>query len=424
MRRFSILSASALALITTIVPAAEGRDLFQRVPEVGRTPQQIKALADLRALPTSRSVEVVRLTPNVLSTDLAFDIKPTPNAEPFSVRNIRRQFFGGRLSWVGKVGPAPRDTVLTSNQNGVTGSIFAPQGIYRIRPIGDGLHAFIRVDTNAFPQDHPPVTIPDKGLDKDPNKTISPVPPDRKSDAGTAVTTITVLVAYTADVEKKVLDPAGLAESAVALANLSYRNSGVLINLVLSPSSPLKVAYQESGDYERDLAAFRGDGDGKMDEVHAVRKSDKANLVVLLVDNSDYCGLASAIGADEATAFASVYHDCAIENLSFAHEIGHLQGARHNLAADPTPGHSHGHVNLAKKKRTVMAYPCGGGGCVRVPQWSRPPEWGNEATENNVRTLNDSRLEMSRWLSGDTTGTPTADAVSSALTADRRDPFR
>ncbi len=421
MRRFSTLSAGAVALalclITTINPA-EGRDLFQRVPEAGRTPQQIKALADLRALPTSRSVEVVRLTPNVLDTDLAFDIKPSPNASSFSVLNTRRRIVGGVLSWIGKVGPAPRETVLTSNQHGVTGSIFSPQGIFRIRPIGDGLHAFIHVDTNAFPQDHPPVSMPEKGQDK----SSAPVVPDRKSDAGKAVTTISVLVAYTADVANNVLDPVGLAENAVALTNLSYRNSGVLINLVLSPSSPLKVAYQESGDYERDLAAFRGDGDGKMDDVHAVRRSDNANLVVLLVNNSDYCGLASAITADEVTAFASVYHDCAIENLSFAHEIGHLQGARHNLAADPTPGYSHGHISLAKKRRTVMAYPCDGGGCIRVPQWSRPPDWGNEVTENNVRTLNESRVAMSRW-SARTAESPMADAIGS-LVADRREKFR
>jgi hypothetical protein len=56
----------------------------------------------------------------------------------------------------------------------------------------------------------------------------------------------------------------------------------------------------------------------------------------MIINQSDYCGLADAIMANASTAFAIVHYDCATGYYSFAHELGHLQGARHDPANDPT----------------------------------------------------------------------------------------
>ena len=97
-----------------------------------------------------------------------------------------------------------------------------------------------------------------------------------------------------------------------------------------------------------------------MQSVAAKRKSEKADLVALIINKSDYCGLADQIMATSATAFAVVYYDCATDYYSFAHELGHLMGARHIEQDDPgtTPfpyGHGLRH-DVSPAWRTVMAY--------------------------------------------------------------------
>jgi len=91
-----------------------------------------------------------------------------------------------------------------------------------------------------------------------------------------------------------------------------------------------------------------------------------------------------------------VYHDCATGYYSFAHEIGHLQGARHNPEHDSTDkpfAYGHGYFNKAKKWRTIMSYNCPGG-CVRRPFFSNPDiEFGGDptgtaATHDNARVIN------------------------------------
>ena len=47
-------------------------------------------------------------------------------------------------------------------------------------------------------------------------------------------------------------------------------------------------------------------------------------------------GQADAIYADASSAFAIVDYDCATGYYSFGHELGHLQGARHDPNNDPT----------------------------------------------------------------------------------------
>jgi len=98
-----------------------------------------------------------------------------------------------------------------------------------------------------------------------------------------------------------------------------------------------------------------------MPEVNQRRDKAGADLAALIVDQADYCGLADAIMADASTAFAVIYHDCATGYYSFAHELGHLMGARHDEQNDPSVPFSYGHGyrhDLAPSWRTIMAYDC------------------------------------------------------------------
>jgi hypothetical protein len=144
-----------------------------------------------------------------------------------------------------------------------------------------------------------------------------------------------------------------------------------------------------------DRDRFRITNDGFMDEVHTLRNRDKADIAVLIMRNSNYCGIASDIFAEPDTAFAVVAQNCATGYYSFGHEIGHLQGARHDPAADsskaPFP-YGHGFCYPSGNWRTIMSY---NNGCAtRLQYWSTPSvrrgnvAMGTSKTHNNARVLN------------------------------------
>ncbi|MCU7526632.1 MAG: T9SS type A sorting domain-containing protein, partial [Ignavibacteria bacterium] len=195
-------------------------------------------------------------------------------------------------------------------------------------------------------------------------------------------------------------DIKGLIELAVSEANDSYVNSGIDIHLNLVCT--LAVNYSESGNYDTDLNRFKTEGDNFMDEVHMNRQAYGADICVLILNNDAYCGLAAVISANASSAFCAVHYDCATGYYSFAHEIGHLQGARHNLDIDPTLGYNHGYIDLAHNWRTIMAYPAGS--TVRIKYWSNPDKYyngyvmGTTTYENNARTLNESANIISTFF--------------------------
>jgi hypothetical protein len=155
-----------------------------------------------------------------------------------------------------------------------------------------------------------------------------------------------------------------------------------------------------------------------MDEVHTHRDTYKADVCVLIIDNPSACGLASAIMATEASAFCAVHWDCATGYYSFAHEIGHLQGARHNPEVDPNTSpfpYGHGYLYIPDGWRTIMAYnhsSCPGGYCTRVQYWSNPGiiyppsgvPTGTAATHDNARVLDETAFTVANFrVSGTTT---------------------
>jgi hypothetical protein len=193
---------------------------------------------------------------------------------------------------------------------------------------------------------------------------------------------ITVLVAYTASAQAHHGNVTLLAADAVWETTQSFFNSKALVRIRLVGA--MQVIYSDSfgeAAWNQTYVDFLGAGDGQMDEIHAQRDALGADVVVLITNNDHECGTVgneAHIGATAATAYAMVYHKCATGNYSFGHEIGHLMGARHNVADDPavTPfawGHGYRHGCAATDFRTIMAKYCGSGPLPpRVQFWSSP----------------------------------------------------
>lgn len=302
----------------------------------------------------------------------------------------------GDFTWVGRVGQGGL-AVITASDGRVVGRISDPaRGTFTIVPAGGRVHALAEVDPASYPVE---VDRP-----AGPGSWARAAGPDRPGArvvaAGDVV--VSVLVAYTAGAAGDMGGPAAvesLVRNAMAETNQAYLDSGVIHRLELAGTR--EIAYQESDHSITNLDRLTRPDDGYLDAVHQWRDETGADLVILVTTPmSNACGSAwIMLEADPAfsqLAFAVVSYDCALANLSFTHEAGHLFGAQHE-PAEAGPAifrHAYAYVDCVHGFRTVMAY---GTECaqypVRVARFSSPlyPYAGFPAGDelrDNARTLN------------------------------------
>ena len=145
------------------------------------------------------------------------------------------------------------------------------------------------------------------------------------------------------------------------------------------------MVYTETGNSLTDLTRLQGTADGYMDNVHTLRNTHQADMVALITDTGDACGMAylmsTVIHSFESNAFAWVKRDCSTGNYTFGHELGHNMGAHHDWYVAATFNepytYNKGFVNRAALWRTIMAYDnecadAGVGYCTRIQYWSNP----------------------------------------------------
>jgi hypothetical protein len=279
--------------------------------------------------------------------------------------------------WTGRIsGVELSQVVLVESGGQVAGNIATPTAFYQVRHLAGEVHVIYQIDQGAFPPELEPVAV-----EAPPGWEASPEIEGPLADDGSV---IDVLVAYTPNartVAGGTTNMQNLILLAVAEANQSYANSN--INQRLNLVHMVEVTYTESGDMYTDLTRLRGTSDGYMDNVHALRNTYYADTVTLIAEGGGYCGLAYLMDPVasyfESSAFSVVARSCATGYYSFAHELGHNMGARHDWYVDNavTPyTYSHGYVNRTSRWRTIMAYntECSDQGfnCTRLQYWSNP----------------------------------------------------
>lgn len=307
------------------------------------------------------------------------------------------------------------DSIFVNRDGQITGSIRHQGKLYSVRPTGHGQHAIIEVDESRMPAEHPEhdyAALFDQAIQYQ-------VPASTTADfSASANTVIKLLVNYTQGAKNAVSDIDGLIDLAVAETNQGYANSG--INITVEVAHRAQTSYSESSNISTDRDRYAATSDGYMDEIHTQRDQHGADVGVLILNNSAACGVAKAIGATASTAFAVVHHSCATGYYSFAHEIGHLQGARHDPATDPsTSPYAYGHGYRAPNNawRTVMAYNCSPS-CTRINYWSTPNRtysdgqvMGTSSQSDNARVLNQTAATIAGFR-GDTTPPPPGDTFT------------
>lgn len=284
-------------------------------------------------------------------------------------------------------GHATAPAILSAR--GLTAAFRLDARLYRLVPLHGGQHLLILVDERLLPPAHGQVGA------------AVAAQPHRAGRSASAPSVIRVLVAASTEAAAGYPgDLHALAELSIAESNLTYRNSGLAMHLELAAFQ--QSSYAETRNMSLDVRRLVNPADGYLDDLHGLRDQIAADVGLLLLDRAGSCGEAAEIGATAATAFAAVLTDCATGQYTFAHEIGHLGGARHDSRRDPaTAPYPFGHgywyqPPRASGWRTVMSYDCPTG-CRRIPYWSSPSlqyegvPVGNAAEADNRRVLDITR---------------------------------
>jgi hypothetical protein len=386
----------AILLTTIIIGASFGAAAAQRGPEetgplfipVGPGETAGKLIADRQpdlAVTRSRNVRIdwgslQAATPGeTLQLNLFEDVNVNAVVSSVTEEN-------GTVTWVGQVVDDPMaQAFLVSSDGQVAVDVHMPDGIYQVRSAGGDLHTVQQIDQSAYPEEMPPIEIgPDQlAASAADLKAAAPAASDApvsEDDGGT----LDVLVLYTPRARSTAGSQTAmtnLVNLAVAETNQSYANSGISQRIRLV--STQEIAYTESGSMDSDLSNLQSASDSYMNQVHTLRNTYGADLVSLIVESGQYCGIAYMMqdisSYFQAYAFSVVARSCATGYYSFAHELGHNMGARHDWYTDTSSypdTYGHGYVNVSGRWRTIMAYDSectvNGFSCTRLQYWSNP----------------------------------------------------
>lgn len=343
----------------------EGNDLFSTA--------EISGNFDLKEDPTVKRRRIVEVNFDKLGTSGSpaqiVQLNVFDNASFIAQFDRSETNVLGSQAWVGHLQSIPLSQAVLVETNGVlSGSVSMPGASYQIRRVSDNVYSIEEIDQSAFPDELPPIPAPS--------------PDDSQADAAgdDACTAIKVLVAYTP--EARAADGGTSAiQSRIALAvtetNQSYINSGMTQRIVLAGTIETS-SDDAANNFTLDLAALTDLTDGKFNNVDSRREALYADMVSLIIEDTEYCGYAY-VNSTASSAFSVADRICATGYYSFGHELGHNMGARHDWYIDDTLNapysYSKGYLNKGDSWRTIMGYnnsACGGGYCTRLPYWSNP----------------------------------------------------
>src|ERR1044072_7367699 len=355
------------------------------------TPEQAAALSAVRARPELADVRVARLRTGEISQRMLYgglnftDSLPVDgsirlNLAPETVATVVRRDIRisgpETLLWSGTVadtkGVALEDAenvALIVREDRISGTATIGGQTYSIRPLGGGLHAIARIDYARLPPEHESEEplVPSEDLPS--AQDDAPPPP--------AAVTLSVGVLVTPEAERLMRQggatPEEFLDLAVLESNQGFDTSHVPVQFTLAGWRA--ASYSETPDFASILRALLAPADGSLDDVVPWRSSIHADFVVMIVAANNSCGRAAGFHVPHDATYAVVSFSCATGNYSFAHEIGHLIGARHDPDTDAasTPfAWGHG-FRYRDQWRTIMAYPGGScGSCPRINAWASP----------------------------------------------------
>ncbi|MGE0357578.1 MAG: M12 family metallo-peptidase, partial [Burkholderiales bacterium] len=334
------------------------------------------AQADRPTGPAMRGV--VRSRPVTLDAGVLPAVQSDAARFPGAMQEVAVEFFpdaafvilvsavedlgGGSTAFHGMVsGIAFSTATLVRNEGAVAVNVSARGRHWQIRSRGPGAYDAREVDPSLF-VDHGAEPIETNAVPKARAKA------EVAADDGSLVD---VLVVYTPAARAAAGGTAAmnaLVDLGITETNQAYASGGAIQRLRLVHKR--EIAYVET-NMSPDLSRLAGNGDGFLDQAHALRNAYGADLVSLWGDfpAGDGCGLGYLMATEsssfDVTGFNVVAYDCATGNYSFGHELGHNMGLRHDPYVDSGTNtingvagiaYAKGYVNTTVRKRTIMSY--------------------------------------------------------------------
>lgn len=283
-----------------------------------------------------------------------------------------------RLTWSGSVeGDALGQVLLTLERGVVVGRVVADGRVYEVRATG-GRQELYEVDPEAG------ATCgttggPAGALERFVPPVSSVMPPEGR---GATPDTIGVLMLYSSATREALgVELNAFLQSLLDTANDHFIRSEAAGRIAYTDTREVSVPV--SGSTLRTLLHLTDEDDGVLDEVHEWRQETEADLVTLLFEGGDWCGVGHippAVG-DLRQGFNILRWNCSQVLPNFAHELGHNLGLRHDayvdMLPDPFPyGRGYVSTEAGQPFRTVMAYDdaCAASGvaCPAVHYFSTP----------------------------------------------------
>ncbi|MEO6989869.1 MAG: reprolysin-like metallopeptidase [Aquihabitans sp.] len=389
-RSVAALLAALVAFATLAVPSVQaqepsppdssssGASALLSPPDAARS-----SLGDesSRAVDVDASV-LVPDTPVTIDVDVFSNARFTVDLEPFD---------SGAPGWDAWTGPVEGvdDGTATFIRRGdeVSGVVSTPDGTFRVQRRGDGNVARKTSEDLAARQTEPDYLIPPEGEQGMPPAGHRPESDRGIGAAPAANRVVDVLVAYTPQARIEMGGKAAIeAEAALSIAatNTAYIDSGVngAVRMVGVVETSFNIALSEAG-----IIQLTDPSDGKADELPVKRDQLGADLVALLSGTSaDLCGLGWYLDTMAGTpeyGYSVIAHDCAVDLMAFAHELGHNMGLDHDRYVSPNLStflpYAYGYVDVAGGWQTIMAYDTKclallGTYCTALPRFSNPDQ--------------------------------------------------
>lgn len=280
----------------------------------------------------------------------------------------------------------PQNTITLVSTTGRIAAILTVNGIqYQLNSNALGQYRFEEIDQNQFPPEAVNLSLPENQSE--------PTPlfdePIVALDSGAL---IDIMVVYTDDARASAggtTNMVNLINLAISETNTGYSHSGIIQRVRLVHTA--EVSFDESGFDWSNVLNQLTNTDGVIDQVKTWRNTYAADLVVMIVNNTVYCGIGWLMNPSytyDSVGFSLVSRTCATGYYSLAHETGHNMGAHHDRNTTSDPGmysYSHGYQAPDNSFRTIMAYNCTIY-CPRINYWSNPEIYYNGIPTGVVST--------------------------------------
>lgn len=312
------------------------------------------------------------------------------------------------FKWSGQLTDDLGQITLISEKGELFGHIAVADQFYELYPLGEDKYALVELDRSQFTTEEcATVDSPSPGISgKDRNE------PEDKRFINCNLP-IRVLVLFTANADAAVPDIIQTSMLSIFQTNNAFQNSAVSGNFApITMAGPIQINFNETANIDNDVNTLAGRAD-----IQTLRNNNGADLVVILTDGNyaGVLGIVQQIGPNNATSYAIVEADAATGNYTFAHELGHLFGGRHEQcninpfgACDNTAGDAHGYSFTyglfgINKRHTIMHQ--------LIPNYSRILHYSNPNVQysgnntgivnqnNNARQINDQAATVAGFRS-------------------------